>query len=71
LASWGVWFLKYRYFQSTAEIAGNAACTQHCHLDRPFITAAVIGGGVAVAGVVVAVSQLVASGRHPYGDPTD
>ena len=64
LASWGVWFLKYRYFRSAAEVAVNAACTEHCHLDGPFIAAAVISGGVAVMGVVVAVSQLVAGGRH-------
>ncbi len=64
LGAWGVWFLKYRYFRSAAEIALNAACTQHCRLDGPFIVAAVISGGIAVLGLVLAVSQAVAGGRQ-------
>lgn len=64
VAAWGVWFLKYRYFSSAAEIAMSTACTQHCQLDGPFMTAAVISGGLAVLGVVVAVSEVVAGGRH-------
>lgn len=70
LASWGVWFLKYRYFRSAAEIAVNASCTQHCQLDGPFVAAAVISGGVAVVGVVIAVSQLGAGGRHRDAEPS-
>lgn len=68
VAAWSVWFLKYRYFGSAAEIATNTVCTQHCQLDGPFMTAAVIGGGVAVLGVVVAVSEVVAGGRHRDAD---
>lgn len=64
LASWGAWFLKYRYFHSAAELAVNAACTEHCHFDAPFTTAAIISGAVALVGAVVAVSQLAAGGRH-------
>ena len=73
LAAWGVWFLKYRYFRSAAESAVNAACTQHCQLDGPFIIAAVISGGIAVLGVVVAVGEVVAGGRQheANAEPTE
>ena len=64
VASWGVWFLKYRYFNSAAEIAVNAACTQYCQLDGPFLTVALVSGAVAVLGAVVAVIGLVGRGRH-------
>ncbi len=63
VAAWGGWFLKYRYFNSAAEIAVKAACTQHCQLDGPFMIAAVISGGIAVLGIVVAVGGVVAGGR--------
>ena len=73
VAAWGVWFLKYRYFDSAAEIAMNTACTQHCQLDGPFMTAAVISGGIAVLGIVISVSEVVAGRRHRDADarPTE
>lgn len=58
LASFGLWWVLYRYGKSVGDAAGvRVQCTQHCGgVDGPFLVGVVASAAVALVGLIVTVA---------------
>ena len=53
IASWGVWWILYRYGSSLGE-ASEVACVEHCGgVDGPFLAGLIASCAIAAAGLII------------------
>lgn len=66
LASFGLWWMLYRYGKSIGDAAGvRVPCTQHCGgVDGVFLTALVASACVAFVGLVLTVARPLMRGQQ-------
>lgn len=67
LASFGLWWMLYRYGKSIGDAAGvRVECTQHCGgVDGTYLIGVIAGALLALVGLVVAVSARPSRARQP------
>lgn len=66
-ASFGLWWMQYRYGESLGDAAGvKVECTQHCGgVDGPYLVAVVAGACLALIGLVMTVGARPIRSRDP------
>lgn len=67
LASFGLWWMLYRYGKSIGDAAGvHVKCTQHCGgIDGAYLGGVIAGASLVLVGLVVAVSARPSRCREP------